>query len=133
MKKESLHVRKIMWRYYAEMSAAFLFYALVLTVSIDVGRSMKESFPRTLIFVSPMVPFLLMLAVIIRMFRRIDEYLRLQTLENIAIAAAVTSGGTFTYGFLENAGFPKLSMFNVMPMLFGTWAVLSIIRMFSNR
>jgi hypothetical protein len=121
-----------MWRYYAEMSAAFLLYALVLTASIDVSRSMKESFSRTLISVSPMIPFLLMLAAIMRLFRRIDEYLRLQTLENIAIAAGVTSGWTFTYGFLENAG-PKLSMFNVMPMLFGTWGLLSIIRMFANR
>ena len=36
-----------------------------------------------------------------------DEFMRLRSLESIAIAAAVTAGVTFTYGFLEGAGFPE--------------------------
>ena len=38
-------------------------------------------------------------------------YQRIRLLENIAVAAAITLAGTFTYGFLETAGFPKVSMF----------------------
>ena len=42
-----------------------------------------------------------------------DEYQRATYLETFAIGAAVTAGVTFTFGFLENAGFPRLSMFTV--------------------
>jgi hypothetical protein len=62
-----------------------------------------------------------------------DEYLRLQMLGDIAIAAAVTSGWTFTYGFLENTGFPRLSMFTVLPAMFGVWGFLAIFRSLSRR
>ena len=80
-----------------------------------------------------MLPTLLMIAVVVRQIRRSDEYMRLQALENIAIAAGVTAGWTFTYGFLENAGFPLLSMFNVMPVMFFVWAVLAIVRSLVGR
>jgi hypothetical protein len=122
------HEHKIYLRYIIELFGGFALYAVVLVVSIDVGRPMPAGMGRTLIEVSPMIPFLLVLWVIVRYLRRLDEYLRLQTLENIAIAAGVTAGWTFTYGFLENAGFPHLSMFNVMPVMFWTWAILFIVR-----
>ena len=46
---------------------------------------------------------------IVRQFGRMDEFVRLRSLENFAIAAAVTACVSFTYGFLEGAGFPKLA------------------------
>ena len=122
------HEHKIYLRYFLELLGGFALYAVVLVVSIDVGRPMPAGIERTLIEVSPMIPFLLVIWAIVRYLRRMDEYQRLQTLENIAIAAAVTAGWTFTYGFLENAGFPQLSMFNVMPVMFWTWAILFIVR-----
>jgi hypothetical protein len=64
---------------------------------------------------------------------RVDEYIRQFALENIAIAAAVTAGVTFTYGFLETAGFEKLSMFTVWTVLCGTWGVATIVRGVMNR
>jgi hypothetical protein len=133
MNNEGLHSRTIIRRYIAEMSASFLLYALVLIASIEIGRPLKESLARTLILISPMIPFMLMIAAIVRQFRRMDEYLRLQMLENVTIAAGITAGWTFTYGFLENAGFPRLSMFHVMPVMFWIWGVLAIVRHFANR
>ena len=128
-----MHERKIYVRYLIEFFGTLALYALVLVVSIDVGRPMPKGIVQTLILVSPMVPTLLMIAVVVRQIRRADEYMRLQTLENIAIAAGVTAGWTFTYGFLENAGFPHLSMFNVMPNMFFIWAVLAIVRSIAGR
>jgi hypothetical protein len=49
-------------------------------------------------------------------------------LEDVAVAAAVTAGASLTYGFLENAGFPKLSMFVVWPVMGAVWFALACIR-----
>ena len=122
------HEHKIYLRYLLEFFGTLALYTLVLVVSIDVGRPMPKGIVRTLILVSPMVPTLLMIAVMVRQIRRADEYMRLQALENIAIAAGVTAGWTFTYGFLENAGFPLLSMFNVWPVMGFVWAIVAIVR-----
>jgi hypothetical protein len=62
-----------------------------------------------------------------------DEYLRLRLLENIAIGAAITAGATFTYGFLETAGFPKQSMFTVWCVLAGSTGVVQCTRAFLKR
>ena len=56
-----------------------------------------------------------------------DFFIRKTTLEHIAIAAAITAGWTFTYGFLENAGYPRLSMFTVWPVMGAAWGLLAIV------
>ncbi|MEO6920728.1 MAG: hypothetical protein ABI171_17235 [Collimonas sp.] len=64
---------------------------------------------------------------------RSDEFVYLRSLENIAIAAALTAGWTFTYGFLENDGYQRLSMFMVWPVMGFAWAMLSYVRTWINR
>jgi hypothetical protein len=128
-----MHEDKIIRRYYAELGGAMFLYVLVLTVSIAVGQSMPESLWRTLLLVSPMGPFLLATWAVARQVRRTDEYCRLKVLEAIAISAAVTAGWTFTYGFLENAGFPRLSMFTVWPVMGAVWAFVAMVRWWSDR
>src|SRR5271168_3271070 len=125
---EVLHTRKIWFRYLAEMSAAFLLYALVLTVSIDVGFPMHKGIVRTLVLVSPTLSFLLIVWAVVRQFRRMDEYGRLVMLESIAMAFGVTAGWVVTYGFMENAGYPRLSMFTVWMVMMSAWAVITIVR-----
>jgi hypothetical protein len=83
---------------------------------------------RTVVLASPMAGFGLMLVAIARHLRRIDEYLRQRLLETFALAAAITAGVTFTYGFLETAGFPRLSMFIVWPVMGAAWVVVDFVR-----
>jgi hypothetical protein len=128
-----MHEDKIIRRYYVELGGAMFLYVLVLVVSIAVGQPMHEGIVRTLVLVSPMGPFLLATWAVARQIRRGDEYCRLKVLEAIAIAAAVTAGWTFTYGFLENAGFPRLSMFTVWPVMGAVWAVVAMFRWWSDR
>jgi hypothetical protein len=113
MKITIMHEYKLFLRYFIELLGGFAFYAVVLVVSIDVGRPMPAGLARTLIEVSHMIPFLLVVWVI--------------------VAAGVTAGWTFTYGFLENSGFPMLSMFNVWPVMGAVWGVLVIIRNVTGR
>jgi hypothetical protein len=128
-----MHDRKVLVRYFGEMTAAFLFYALVLIISIDVGRAMPNGIGRTLLLISPMIPVFVVIGVIARHFARVDEYQRRWMLESIAIAAGVTAGGTFTYGFFENAGFPHVSMFNVLPTMGFAWIAVVTVRMILRR
>jgi hypothetical protein len=75
-----------------------------------------------------MIGVLLMLWAITRQVLRSDEFMRKNQVENFALAAAVTAGLSFTYGFLENAGFPRLSMFLVWGVMGMTWVLVTILR-----
>jgi hypothetical protein len=132
-RSEVMHQRKIFIRYFLEMLGGFIFYAIVLTFALTVGPSMHHGIGRTLVLVSPMLPFLLVVWAVVRQFRRLDEYFRLISLESIAIAFGVTAGFAVTYGFLENAGFPRLSMFRVWEVMMSVWAVVAIVRSMVGR
>ncbi len=109
-----------------ELAASLAVYAIILIPALHFGSGMEAGIARTLIMLSPMIGFLLALWAIIRQFKRVDEFVRQRTLENVAIAAAVTAGASFTYGFLENVGFPRLSMFAVWPLMGAAWGVVAI-------
>lgn len=115
-------------KYMREMWIGLALYTVMLVLAIRLGRPMPEGVLRTIILVSPMLGFVAALWAVVRHFGRMDEYARLVQLENIGIAAAVTAGATFTYGFLESAGFPKASMFWVWPIMGGVWFAASMLR-----
>ena len=123
-----MHEKQITRTYLREFFGAMLVYMLLLVAANKLGRPMADGLARTLALASPMIGVLLVIWAIARHFRRVDEFIRLHTLENMAIAAAVTSGLTFTYGFLENAGYPMLSMFIVLPVMFGVWGLVTCVR-----
>jgi hypothetical protein len=115
-------------KYRLELGAAMLAYMAVLFGSIYLGKPMEPGAARTLLLISPAIPLLLAIWAIVRHFGRMDEFMRLRSLESFAIAGAVTAGVTFTYGFLEGAGFPKLSMFWVWGLMGLTWGVVAGLR-----
>jgi uncharacterized membrane protein HdeD (DUF308 family) len=89
---------------------------------------MADGLARTIVLLSPMIGFALMIRAIARHVARIDEYQRLRMLESVALAFAITGAVTFSYGFLETAGFPKLSMFAVWIVLGASWGLVGIVR-----
>jgi hypothetical protein len=112
-------------RYLLELAGALALYSLILGLSLRYGQRLSPGPLQTATFVCPMAGFLLVVWAVARQIRRSDEYLRKTTLEYLAIAAAVTAGWTFTYGFLENAGFPRLSMFTVWPVMGAVWGLVA--------
>ena len=128
-----MHEKRINRVYLREFFGAMFVYMLLLVAASKLGRPMADGVARTLALASPMIGVLLVIWAIARHFRRVDEFVRLYTLENMAIAAAVTSGLTFTYGFLENAGYPLLSMFIVLPVMFGVWGLVTCVRALVDR
>jgi hypothetical protein len=119
-------------KYMRELGGALALYMVVLFVAISFANRTEPSTLRTLALIAPAIPVILAVWAIARHFRRMDEFQRLRSLESLSIAAAVTAGWTFTYGFLELGGFPKISMFWVWPSMGAVWfthaCVLSLFR-----
>ena len=120
-------------KYFIEMSATVALYFVTVVSSIRFGRSLDPSTGRTLLLLTPVVPVLLMVWVLIRQFGRMDEFVRLRSLEAFSVAGAITAGLTFTYGFLETAGFPKVSMFWVWGIMGISWGTVSCWRSLFKR
>ena len=122
------HEKRVGNAYLRELGGSLLVYAVLLVAAIRLGRPMDEGVLRSLFLLSPMLGFCLMLWAIARHLNRVDEYLRRFLLESFALAAGITAGLTFTYGFLETAGYPRLSMFSVWMVLCGATMLVCLLR-----
>ncbi|TFW28903.1 hypothetical protein [Massilia horti] len=123
-----MHEKTITKIYYKELGIAFAAYLTLLLLSQKFGRPMPEGVLRTLVLISPMAGFGLMIRAVARKLAHSDEYIRQRLLETVALTAAVTAAATFTYGFLETAGFPRLSMFAVWIIMGSAFGVVNIAR-----
>ncbi|MGZ3182536.1 MAG: hypothetical protein ACXU8N_08855 [Telluria sp.] len=119
--------------YMKELMSSLALYTVLLVGALHFSKGMENGVARTALLVLPMLGFLAAMWAIVRQFARMDEYVRRFQLENMAMAGAVTAGWTFTYGFLENAGYPHLSMFTVWPVMGAVWGALCIIRKWIGR
>ncbi|MDB5960156.1 MAG: hypothetical protein JWP59_1450 [Massilia sp.] len=126
--ERGLKEKQVHSAYRRDMLVAFAVYAVLLFGAIRLARPMDEGIVRTLLLVSPMIGFGLMIRALIRLVGRIDEYQRMRMLEGFSIAMAITAAATFTYGFLETAGFPKLSMFSVWIVMGVSWGLVCAVR-----
>lgn len=123
-----MHERRVTKAYHCELFMALAVYVVLLLASIRFGRPLPQGALRTVLLLLPMAGFGLMIRAIARHVRRIDEYQRLRLLETLGLAFAVTAALTFSYGFLETAGFPRLSMFSVWIVMGASWALASLAR-----
>lgn len=128
-----MHEKQVARTYRTELFVAIAVYVVLLFGSIRIGRPMPEGLARTLVLVSPMIGFGLMIRSIVRHVARVDEYIRVRLLENIALAAAITGAVSFTYGFLEGIGYPKLSMFSVWVVMGASFGLVNIARAWRER
>ena len=127
-KKYSETERKAGRQYMRELFASIAIYMALLIPSLMYGPAMDPGAFKIAVLVCPMLGFSCMIWAVARQVGRMDEYQRATYLETFAIGAAVTAGVTFTYGFLENAGFPRLSMFTVWGVMGCSWLVIGLFR-----
>ena len=116
--------------YLNELGLSILIYMMVLVGSITIAKPMENGWLRTLIVLTPIIPAFGAFWAIIRHFRRMDEYMRVWILEIIALAGGITAFFSFSYGFLEGLGYPKLSGFIVYGIFMGSWLVITFTRKF---
>ena len=129
----SRHEQKVAKLYLRELMSALGLYIVLLVAAITFGRPMAPGVLRTAFLLSPMIGFGAAIWAIVRQIQRVDEFVRMRLLENISLGAAITAGLTFSYGFLETAGYPKLSMFTVWCVLCGSVVVVQLVRKVRDR
>ncbi|MBW8760094.1 MAG: hypothetical protein JF586_21070 [Burkholderiales bacterium] len=111
-------------QYLKELAATLLVYGAMLFGSIELLTHVQLARPwRDLVALGPMLPAAAMAWVVLRELRRMDELQRRIQLEALGFSFAGTAILTFSYGFLEGLGYPKLSMFSVWPILAVLWIV----------
>lgn len=97
-------------------------YAITLIISLRLlARGTDDRAASIAISLGSMIPALLLCMPIVGITRRSDEMQRRLQLEAFAFGFAGTALATFSYGFLENAGFPRLSAHTVWLVLCGLW------------
>lgn len=127
------HEKRVGRAYMRELGVAMVVYVALLVAANKLGRPMPDGALRTAILLTPMIGFGLAIWAIARHLGRIDEYMRRNLLETFAIGAAITAAVTFSYGFLETAGFPRLSMFAVWPVMGASWGLVCVVRLLRKR
>jgi hypothetical protein len=111
-------------QYQKELWTALAVYGAMLIGSIQLLTHMDVARPwRDLIALSPILPAAATAWVVLRELRRMDELQRRIQLEALGFSFAGTAILTFSYGFLEGLGYPRLSMFTVWPLLAVLWIV----------
>ncbi|OFA04501.1 hypothetical protein [Duganella sp. HH101] len=126
--KYSAAERQAGGRYMRELFGSIAVYIVLLVASVTYGPAMDFGFLKTAVLATPVIGFFLMIWAVARQVGRMDEYQRIVMLETFTLAAAVTAGVTFTYGFLESAGYPRLSMFFVWGVMGASWLVIGLFR-----
>lgn len=111
-------------KYAKEFGLAMIAYTIIVALSLKVlGAGVENQSLRALISISPILPVIAICWSILRNIRRSDELQRAIQIEALAIALAGTAILTMGYGFLENVGYPRLTMFVVWPLIAVLWTV----------
>ncbi|MDZ5602636.1 hypothetical protein SJI00_07615 [Pseudomonas sp. RP23018S] len=97
-------------------------YALSVLISSYYLPFLQSPVSRALVALTPVPAMLAMAWAVIRQIRSLDELHRRIQLEALGMAFVVTVLMTSSYGFLETAGLPRLSMFMVWPLMGALWA-----------
>ncbi len=112
-------VRSYMVQFFSAMGA----YVVLMLLSLYLLQRNPEVWWRGLVAVLPAIPATLVVLAVVRYVERMDELQRRIQLAAAGFAAAATAVLTFTWGLLENAGFPRLSMLWVFPLTCALWGV----------
>lgn len=109
--------------YYREFGLAMFSYSIAVPGSLFLIRLAPTSPWRFPIALLPVIPALFALRAFIHFLSRIDEMQRRIHLEALAIGFGAAGALTFSYGFLENVGFPHLSYIYVWPLMIALWGL----------
>jgi hypothetical protein len=108
--------------YNRDLAIVLAAYAPILIVSLLVVDDL-DGVLAYIVSGAPILPAAAVGWAVLRSLKRVDERERLLIYRAIAFAFFATAVLTFGYGFMENAGAPRLSMFAVWPLMGTMWMV----------
>ena len=116
--------KQVAKRYYKEFGLSMAVYMVAVIASISALKQLELSKAMQIIIaIIPVIPILFVIIAILRALRDSDELIQRIQLQSIVFSSITTGLITFTYGFLENVGFPHFPTIWVLPMLFGFWGL----------
>ncbi len=118
-----VHQRASGRRYALEFLAVLIAYGGLLALAGFVVDANPDAWWRYAIAPLPMIPAAYLVFASVRYYRRMDELQQRIALESLAFAFAGTALITFTYGFLDAAGLPRINWWFVWPVMGTLWAL----------
>ncbi|MBI5934501.1 MAG: hypothetical protein HY867_12405 [Chloroflexi bacterium] len=113
-------------RYLREFIYSMIAYIITLALSL-IGLGFFADYQlnaaQVIVSLAPVVPIVFMILSFLKYLNSIDELQQKIQLLAIGFAAGVTSLLTFSYGFLENVGFPPISLLWVFPVMILLWGL----------
>jgi hypothetical protein len=110
--------------YMKEFGTAMAVYVIVLIVSITlINMSPNSAWWRIPLALAPIIPAIFAMIAYMRFVGRIDELQRRIQFEALAFGFGSAGILTFSYGFLENVGFPHISWLFVFPLMIALWGI----------
>lgn len=116
--------REIQKRYFKEFGISMGLYVVLLITSIMVLTNFK--LPKTaqiVIALIPVIPTIFVVIAVMRAIRDSDELQQKIQLQAVTFSAIVTGLITFSYGFLENIGFPHFPSLFIFPLMIALWGI----------
>lgn len=116
--------REVQKRYFKEFGISMGLYVVLLITSIMVLTNFK--LPKTaqiVIALIPVIPTIFVVIAVMRALRDSDELQQKIQLQAVTFSAIVTGLITFSYGFLENVGFPHFPTLFVLPLVIALWGI----------
>lgn len=110
-------------RYTIQLLGLMATYTVLLFFSILELKRIPTSGLRVLVAVLPAVPLLLVVWAVIHFVRTLDELQKAIHQEAVTFALLATAALTLTYGFLENAGLPTISVVYVPVLMCFLWGI----------
>jgi amino acid transporter len=120
-----MNQKKVTRRYIREFGIAMGAYLITLIISVSILKNELIQMRQFVILISlaPALPVAFILIALMRALKESDELQQRIQLFATSFSAALTGFITFSYGFLENVGFPKFPTFLVFPMLIAIWGI----------
>ncbi|MBI5353431.1 MAG: hypothetical protein HZB50_12395 [Chloroflexi bacterium] len=113
-------------QYLREFIYSMIAYVLTLIPSILLVNYFSD-YPLNaniiVVALAPVVPVGFMIFFFLKYLSKIDELQQRIQLLAIGFAAGTTSMLAFSYGFLENIGFPPISLMWVFPVMVMLWGI----------
>lgn len=109
--------------YIRQFALAMITYLVTIFAAVWLIDQVDNVLLRALIAIVPVLPLLFGVLAYVRYLSKIDELQQRIQLQAVSFAAGATGLLTFTYGLLENAGLPALSLTYVFPLMIALWGL----------
>ena len=119
-----MNQKQIMKRYYKEFTLSMGAYVFILIVSSTLLENVEiPKAAQVPIALAPIIPIIFVIVAILRALRDSDELAQKIQLNSVVFSAITTGLITFSYGFLENVGFPHFPTIWILPIMFALWGL----------